>query len=143
MKNFVLACLVVLVCYSLSVASGGTAYTSTVATSFQNYSATSATQVISAPIAANACRYKNAYVQGVAVAGHANSALSGTLAVLCSATGVTGSFVPCLGLTTTAAGAAVATTTNGMLTWQDAAQYTAFGWSKTAGEVSVYFSCGN
>jgi hypothetical protein len=108
----------------------------------------SGVQVVSATIpasvfSANMCRVKTVYVQGVAISGHTNAALSGSMAILTSPTGATGSFVPLTGTYTTAVGGAMALTTNGALSWTGAEQYIALGWTKTAGNVTAYFSCSN
>jgi hypothetical protein len=100
------------------------------------------TTATSTPSLAANYRYKTAYVQGVAVSGHTNTTLSGTVAAYCGPTAA-GPFLPCLGLTTTAAGAAVSTTSNAALTWVDANQFVEFIFTKTSGEVSVWLSLGN
>jgi hypothetical protein len=87
-------------------------------------------------------RTKTLSVQGVAVSGHSNTTLSGTVAALCGPTAA-GPFVACSGLITTAAGAAVSTTSNATLTWTDSAQFMEVQYTKTSGECSVWLSLGN
>ena len=111
-------------------------------TIFSNYSAANGTAVTSPVISTGFYRVKTAQVQGIAVSGHSNTTLSGTLGALC-AINAGGPFQACTGLYTTAIGGAVSTTSNAILTWTDASPYVEFSWTKTAGEVSVWMSLGN
>ena len=87
-------------------------------------------------------RHKNLVVQGYAVAGHTATSLSGTLAAYCGPTSA-GPFIAATGLFTTAAGAAITTTSNASFNWISACQYMEFIWTKTSGEVSVWLGLGN
>ena len=87
-------------------------------------------------------RYKTVTVQGVAVSGHTNTSLSGTLTAYCGPTS-TGPFIATTGIFTTAVGGPVSTTSNATLDWQGACQYLLLGWAKTSGEVSAWVSVGN
>ena len=87
-------------------------------------------------------RIKTLFVQGVAVSGHTNTSLSGTVAALCGPTAV-GPFTACLGQTTTSVGGAISTTSNAAVSWTDAAQFLEVQYTKTSGECSVWLSLGN
>lgn len=105
---------------------------------FSNQS-TSATSTV---VQASNYRFKTLFVQGIAVSGHTNTTLNGTVAAYCGPTAV-GPFNPCTGLSTTAVGGAISTTSNAVLTWADADQFVEFIFTKTSGEVSAWFSLGN
>ena len=98
--------------------------------------------IYSAPINTSLYRSKTLMVQGIAVSGHVNAALSGTLAVYCGPT-ATGPFLQGTGLWTAAAGVALSTTSNTDIGWQSACPYIELGWLKTAGEVSVWLFLGD
>ena len=98
--------------------------------------------IYSAPINTALYRFKTATVQGIAVSGHTNAALSGTMGVYCGPT-ATGPFILTTGQWVNAAGASVSTTTNMTLDWQGTCPYLEFGWLKTSGEVSAWLFLGN
>ena len=83
-------------------------------------------------------RHKSMSVQGIAVSGHTAASLSGTVAAQCAPT-ASGPWQTCAGIT----GTAISTTSNGNFYWIDPFPFTRAAFTKTSGEVSVYFSFGN
>ena len=109
---------------------------------FTNFSAANGTQVFSSPVNTSLYRFKSLMVQGVAVSGHTNTTLAGTLGVYCGPTAA-GPFIQGTGLWTTAAGVALSTTSNTDIGWQSACPYIELGWTKTTGEVSAWLFLGD
>ncbi len=87
-------------------------------------------------------RTKTLFTQGIAVSGHTNTTLSGTVAALCGPT-ATGPFTACSGLVTTSGGGSISTTSNAVQTWIDSSQFLEVTFTKTSGECSVWLSLGN
>lgn len=104
---------------------------------FSQYSATSGTAVKSSAINVRGFKTKTVTVQGVAVAAHANAALSGTVLVECGPT-ASGPWNTCVANDYAQTG--ITTTSNGTFTWSDAAAYIRASWAKTAGEVNVWLN---
>jgi len=104
-------------------------------TPFSNLSTTSSAASYSAAQNVRGYRTKTVQVQGVAIAGHANAALSGTVLVQCGPTS-NGPWATC----TQSDRTAVSTTSNAILTWNDAAAYIRLSWAKTAGLVNAWIN---
>ncbi len=80
---------------------------------------------------------KTVTVQGIAISGHTNTSLSGTVLIQCGPTS-SGPWNTCVN--SSYAQTAISTTSNGTFTWSDAAAYIRASWAKTAGEVSVWLN---
>lgn len=105
---------------------------------FSMYSATSGTAVKSAAYNVRGFKVKTVTVQGVAIAGHTDAALSGTVLVECGPT-ASGPWTTC-NQSQSSAGADVTTTANDTITWMDANAYIRASWAKTAGLVKVWLN---
>jgi len=104
---------------------------------FSNYSATSGSAVYSAAVNVRNFKTKTVTVQGVAVALHANAALSGTVLIQCGPTS-SGPWYTCVDNSYAQTG--ITTTSNAVFTWSDASAYIRASWAKTAGEVNVWLN---
>ena len=121
------------------LALSGTSFASSYgqAVPFSNYSATSGTAVKSSVFNVRGFGKKTVTVQGIAVSGHANAALAGTVLVECGPTS-NGPWNTCIA--NGYAQTAVSTTSNAIFTWSDASAYIRASWAKTTGEVSVWLN---
>jgi hypothetical protein len=104
---------------------------------FSMYSAVDGTAVKSGAINVRGFKTKTVTVQGVAIAGHANAALSGTALIECGPTS-SGPWTTCTA--NDYAQTAVSTTSNTNITFTNAAAYVRASWAKTAGLVSVWLN---
>ena len=140
MKSFLLALLGILMFTGLVSADiySDAAHQSVIVPLFTLMSTTKTSSVIDV----SRYRHKNLVVQGYAVSGHTAGSLSGTVAAYCAPT-VSGPWQAATGITTTAVGAAITTTSNTSLNWTSACQYLEVIWTKTSGEVSVWLGLGN
>ena len=103
---------------------------------FTLYSSASGTAVKSDAVYVGGFKKKTVFVQGYNMSTQAAASLSGTALVECGPT-ATGPWSTCTN-SATATTVAVSTTANGMMSWDDAAQYIRASWAKTAGRVGIW-----
>jgi hypothetical protein len=133
MKTFISLIIVAVLCLPCLAVAGS--YSSFVP--FSAYSAASGTAVKSSAVNVRGYNVKTVTVQGIAVAGHTNATLSGTVLVECAPTSA-GPWNTCIA--NNYAQTAVSLTANGTQSWESASAYIRASWAKTAGEVSVWLN---